>query len=106
MEVSAVVAMVAASDSDLLAQMMADKSYDEMVDGHRMASLSAVFAAKVKLLFVLVGHEVVVVVSSPHQSPWCGVLRVEKFWKFWLPTMTVGNPAAMTQLSFGSTRLP
>ena len=44
----------------------------------------------------------VVVVYSPHQSPRCGVLRVEKVWKFWLPTMSVGNPAAMRQLQFGS----
>ena len=33
-----------------------------------------------------------VVVSSPHQSPRCGAWRVEKAWKFWLPTMSVGNP--------------
>ena len=45
---------------------------------------------------------VVVVVSSPHQSPRCGVLRVEKVWKFLLPTMSAGNPAAMWQLQFGS----
>ena len=45
---------------------------------------------------------VVVVVSSPSQSPRCGVRRVEKVWKFWLPTMSVGNPAAKRQLPFGS----
>ena len=35
----------------------------------------------------------VVVVSSPHQSPRCCGRRVGKVWKFWLPTMSVGNPA-------------
>ena len=45
---------------------------------------------------------VVVVASSPHQSPRCGVRRVEKDWKFWLPTMSVGNPATKRQLPFGS----
>ena len=40
----------------------------------------------------------VVVVSSPHQSP---VERVEKVWMFWLPTMLAGNLTAMRQLSFG-----
>ena len=44
----------------------------------------------------------VVVVSSPHQSPRCGVLQVEKGWKFWLPTVSVGDPAAKRQLPFGS----
>ena len=44
----------------------------------------------------------VVVVSSPHQSPRCGVCRVGKVWKFWLPTVSVGNPAAKWQLPFGS----
>ena len=43
-----------------------------------------------------------VVVCSPHQSPRCGVLRVEKVWMFWLPTMSSGNPAAKRQLPFGS----
>ena len=38
--------------------------------------------------------DVVVVVSSPHQSPWCGVWRVEKVRKFRLPTESVGNPTA------------
>ena len=47
----------------------------------------------------------VVVVSSPHQSPRCGVWRVEKVWKFWLPTMSVGNPATKRQLPFGSIAL-
>ena len=51
MEVSAVLALVAASDSDLLAQMMVIKSYDQMEDSYRMESLSAVFAAKMKLLW-------------------------------------------------------
>ena len=41
---------------------------------------------------------VVVVVSSPHQSSRCGVWRVEKVWKFWLPAMSAGNPAAKKQL--------
>ena len=45
---------------------------------------------------------VVVVVSSPHESPRCGVRRVEKVWTFWLPTMSVGNPAAKRQLPFRS----
>ena len=45
---------------------------------------------------------VVVVVSSTHQSPRCDIWRVEKVWKFWLPTMSVGNPAAKRQLPFGS----
>ena len=45
----------------------------------------------------------VVVVSSPHQSPRCGVWRVDKVWKFWLPAMSVGNPATKRQLPFGST---
>ena len=62
MEVTAVLALVAASDSELLAQMMANKSYDQMEDSHRMECLSAVFAATL----VPVVHEVVVVVSSPH----------------------------------------
>ena len=39
----------------------------------------------------------VVVVSSPHQSPRCGVWRVEKVFKVWLLT---GNPTAKRQLSF------
>ena len=43
----------------------------------------------------------VVVVSSPHQSPRCGVWRVEKDWKLWLPTVSVGDPAAKRQLPFG-----
>ena len=47
------------------------------------------------------GH-VVVVVSSPHQSSRCDVWRVDKVWKFWLPTMSAGNPAAKRQLPFGS----
>ena len=45
---------------------------------------------------------VVVVVSSPHQSPRCGVWRVEKGWKFWLPTVSAGDPATKRQLPFGS----
>ena len=45
---------------------------------------------------------VVAVASSPHQSPRCGVCRVEKVWKFWLPTMSAGNPAVKRQLPFGS----
>ena len=46
-------------------------------------------------------HEfyLVVVISSPHQSPRCCVWRVEKVWKFWLPTMSAGNPAAKRRLS-------
>ena len=41
---------------------------------------------------------VVVVVGSPR----CGVWRVEKVRKFWLPTVSVDNPAAKRQLPFGS----
>ena len=41
-----------------------------------------------------------VVVNSPRQSPICGVSRVEKVWKLWLQTMSVGNPAAKRQLPF------
>ena len=47
----------------------------------------------------------VVDVSSPHQSPRCGVWRVEKVWKFRLPTVSVGNPAAKRQLPFGSRKV-
>ena len=45
---------------------------------------------------------VVVVTSSPHQSSKCGVWRVEKVRKFWLPIMSECNPAAKRQLPFGS----
>ena len=48
---------------------------------------------------------VVVVVSSPHQSPRCGVRGVEKDWKFWLSAMSVGDPAAKRQLPFGTSFL-
>ena len=45
---------------------------------------------------------VVVVVWSPHISPRCWVWRVETSWKLWLPTVSVGDPAAKRQLPFGS----
>ena len=47
-----------------------------------------------------VNISLVVVVSSPHQSPRCCVWRVEKVWKFWLPTVPVGDLAAKRQLPF------
>ena len=45
---------------------------------------------------------VVVVVWSLHKSPRCWVWRVETSWKNWLPTVSVGDPAAKRQLPFGS----
>ena len=47
-------------------------------------------------------YVVVAVVSLSHQLPRCGVCRVEKVWRFWLPTVSVGDPAAKRQLPFGS----
>ena len=44
----------------------------------------------------------VVVASSPHQSPRCLASFDENVLNFWLSTVLVGDPAAKRQLPFGS----
>ena len=72
------------------------KAWIRILDSVRLLICSVAFLLRCYRIVV------VVVVSSPHQSPRCGAWRVEKVWKFWLPTVSVGDPASKRQLPFGS----